>query len=311
MLREEAFSAMGTEIRLLAGPGAPLAAARAELEALAARLTRFDAGSELARLNADPRPVVPASAPLRAAIRAAVEGARATGGLADPTLLDGIERAGYARSLTGCPRAPLGAALAAAPWRAPARPAPEAAWMRVWIDDGAGTVGRPPGLRLDLGGSAKGFIADRLVGLLAPHGPCVVDCGGDVAVAGRHHVHVLHPLTGEAIHRLSLGHGAAATSGIGARVWWDAHGRPAHHLLDPSTGAPAWTGVLSATALARTTAAAEALAKAAVLAGPVAGRGLLRRRGGVLVTDDGDVHIVGAAGRRRTTVSLAALGRAA
>jgi len=61
------------------------------------------------------------------------------------------------------------------------------------------------------------------------------------------------------------------------------------HLLDPATGEPAWTGVVSATALAPTGAEAEALAKAALLAGPDAGRALLERRGGVLVLDDGAV----------------------
>ena len=63
---------MGTRVRLLASAPGPLPAVRAEVEQLAARLTRFDPASELCRLNADPRPVVPASADLRAAVRAAL-----------------------------------------------------------------------------------------------------------------------------------------------------------------------------------------------------------------------------------------------
>ena len=62
---------------------------------------------------------------------------------------------------------------------------------------------------------------------------------------------------------------------------------PAHHLLDPATGRPAWTGVLSATAKAPTAALAEALAKAAVLSGPFAGCLVLSRFGGLLITYDG------------------------
>jgi thiamine biosynthesis lipoprotein len=307
MAADLTFAAMGTGVRLIAAPDAPLAAARRELEALAAALTRFDPASELAALNADPRPVVPASRVLRCAVRAALAGARATGGLADPTLLGALERSGYTHSLAGRARAGAAAALAAAPARRPARPAPEQAWRRVWVDDASGTIGRPSGVRLDLGGSAKGLIADRLVARLSPHGPCVVDCGGDVAVAGRHAVHVLHPVSGEAVHRLALSDGAVATSGIGARTWWDAAGRPQHHLLDPATGTPAWTGVLSATALAPSAALAEALAKAALLAGPVAGRALLRTLGGVLVLDDGSVHAVGAAARARPRVTVPAV----
>jgi thiamine biosynthesis lipoprotein len=68
-------------------------------------------------------------------------------------------------------------------------------------------------------------------------------------------------------------------------------GALAHHLIDPATGAPAWTGLLTATALAPTALEAEALAKAALLSGPSAGALLLRaHRGGVLVHDDGTVE---------------------
>src|SRR5688572_28704773 len=102
-LTELAFPAMGTAVRLLASPGAPLRAARALIEDLEARLTRFDPDSEVSRLNADPRETVPASQPLRDAVGAALAGAEATGGLADPTLLGAVVRAGYARSLVGHP----------------------------------------------------------------------------------------------------------------------------------------------------------------------------------------------------------------
>jgi thiamine biosynthesis lipoprotein len=284
---------MGTRVRLLASAPGPLAVARAEVERLAARLTRFDGRSELCALNADPRPVVRASADLRAAVRAALRGAELTGGLADPTLLGALERAGYARSLTGVPRTPLRAALAAAPERRAARPHPAAAWRDVVVDDAAGTIARTPGTRLDLGGSAKGFIADRAAALLAPYEPCAVDCGGDMRVHGAHQVAVAHPFGGEPVASIRLRDGAVATSGVDARLWDTA----ANHLLDPASGEPAWTGVVSATALAPTAAGAEARAKAALLAGPHGGRGHLTH-GGVLVLDDGTAHVtVGAAPR--------------
>jgi thiamine biosynthesis lipoprotein len=291
-LHELQFPAMGTRVRLLASASGPLHATRAEVEQLAARLTRFDPAGELCRLNADPRPVAPASADLRAAVRAALQGARLTGGLADPTLLGALERAGYARSLTGVPRTPLRAALAAAPARRAARPHPAAAWRAVVVDDDAGTIARPPGTRLDLGGSAKGFVADRAAALLAPFGPCVADCGGDVRVHGRHEVLAGHPFGGEPAATIALSDGAVATSGVDARLW----GAAAHHLLDPATGEPAWTGVVTATALAPTAAEAEARAKAALLAGPLAGRAQLAH-GGVLVLDDGTAHVVAGAPR--------------
>ena len=134
---------------------------------------------------------------------------------------------------------------------------------------------RPPGVRLDLGGSAKGHAADVAAAMLAPYGPCAADLGGDLRVAGAHQVQVLYLLTGAPAATLALDGDAVATSGIDRRLWWDAGGRPAHHLLNPATNLPAWTGVLSATAKVPTAAQAEALAKAAVLAGPTGGRTIL------------------------------------
>ncbi|HSD79319.1 MAG TPA: FAD:protein FMN transferase, partial [Solirubrobacteraceae bacterium] len=84
--------------------------------------------------------------------------------------------------------------------------------------------------------------------------------------------------------------GAVATSGVTRRRWRTAGGTgpAAHHLLDPATGRPAWTGVLQATALAPTAAEAEVRAKAALLAGPQEGVGFLTH-GGVLVLAGGRV----------------------
>lgn len=289
-LHEVSFPAMGTWVRLLGSPGAPLEAARDLIEDLEARLTRFDPDSELCRLNADPREVLPASPELRAAVQAALDGAAASGGLADPTLLGALVEAGYARSLTGRPRADLREALAAAPPAEPAAPQRFPAWRLVRV----GTHGfeRPPGVRLDLGGSAKGHAADMAAAMLAPYGPCAADLGGDLRVSGMHEVQVLEPLTGRPVATIVVDGDAVATSGIDRRLWWDASGRPAHHLLDPATNRPAWTGVLTATAKAPTAALAEALAKAAVLAGPTRGREILATHGGVLIEYDGTVHEV-------------------
>jgi thiamine biosynthesis lipoprotein len=68
---------------------------------------------------------------------------------------------------------------------------------------------------------------------------------------------------------------------------------PAHHLLDPSTGRPAWTGLAGVTALAPTALEAETLAKAAFLAGPAGARRRLARRGGLLLHEDGSCEIAG------------------
>ena len=86
--------------------------------------------------------------------------------------------------------------------------------------------------------------------------------------------------------------GGVATSGIAARIWRRADGSYAHHLLDPATGRPAWTGRVAATAVAESALEAEVLAKTALLSGPLVARRVLRPRGGVLQHDDGRVEVV-------------------
>jgi thiamine biosynthesis lipoprotein len=231
---------------------------------------------------------VPASALLRSAVAAALWADERSGGLVDPTLLPALVEQGYGGSLSAVAPPSLRAALAAAPARRPVRPRPSGWRRQITVDEARATITRPPGLPLDTGGSTKGLAADAVAELLDDHASYVVDCGGDLRVRSPRpiDVHVEHPLTGAVAHTLRIASGAVATSGLGRRLWRRPAGGFAHHLLDPSTGAPAWTGLLQATALAPTALEAETLAKTALLSGPVAARTLLAARGGVLVHDD-------------------------
>jgi FAD:protein FMN transferase len=297
---DDSFPTMGTVARVVrdGDGGVDLASVFAEIDR---RLSRFDSGSDLSRLNADRRASVPAPPLLCAAVAAALRAASLTGGLVDPTLMGALRRAGYSESRAQIQPPSVRWGLAAAPPRRPARPDPAARWRAVEVDDLKGVIRRPPGLELDLGGSVKGWAADLLATRLERDGRCAVDCGGDLRVAaGRGaswEVRVHHPLNGAIAHTFRVRAGGVATSGIDARLWQRPDGSFAHHLIDPATGTPAWTGLIAATALAPTALEAEALAKAALLSGPAAGRRLLRARfGGVLVHDDGAVEPVG---RRR------------
>jgi thiamine biosynthesis lipoprotein len=305
---ERVFRAMGTEIRVLVGgrrdsrlaePDAVLAAVEDELVEFDLRLSRFRPASELSRFNEDPRDEVPASALLRGAVRAGVWAAQRTGGLVDPTLLAPLVRAGYAASWSGTRSVALAEALAGAPPRAPARPDPRAGWRSIRVLDEAGVIRRPPGLEFDPGGIGKGLAADIVAGRLAAYGRYAIDCGGDLRVGGSDpggepiEIEVRHPVTGAAADVFAIRRGAVATSGIDTRLWLRADGRYAHHLIDPATGDPAWTGLVCATARASTALEADALAKAALLSGQRGARDLLAEHGGLLVLDDGRVERIG------------------
>jgi len=273
---------------------AAAAAARRRLLEWHEQFSRFARESELTRLNDAPAVTVPVTALMRRVVQASVQAACATAGLVDPTLVGEIERAGYDRHLEP-DGLPLVEALAAAPARSIATTSADAAWRSIQVDRSAGTVSRPPGVRLDLGGIAKGVFADELAALLVGHDAFVVDCGGDMRLGGMarqdREVHVASPFDDSMVHTFEIARGAVATSGIGRRGWWRADGRPAHHLLDPRTGEPAFTGVVQATAVAPTATEAEMLSKAALLSGP-AGAARWLTQGGVIVLDDGSYKVV-------------------
>ncbi len=301
------FDAMGSHVRLLIGePGPGMAPAPAAAEQARqfvvefdAALSRFRPESELCALNDDPSERVRASELLRVAVKAGLAAAERSGGLVDPTLVGEIESAGYVASRAGVPGAPLGAALAEAPPRQSAKPNLAANWRRFVVDDASGTITRPPGIRFDTGGAGKGLAADLIASRLRGYSRFIVDCGGDIRIGGPdalvqpYEIFVEHPLKGERTFVLKLGSGAVATSGLNVRIWRGPDGRYAHHLLDPSTGKPAWTGLIGVTALGDTAVDAETFAKAALLSGPDGGRAILAERGGLLVHDSGRIETVG------------------
>jgi thiamine biosynthesis lipoprotein len=241
-----------------AGRTAPLALAVAEalLRRMHTALTRFDPSSELCRLNADPRPTVPASALVRRLAAAVPYAGRLSGGLVDATL---------APVLRPDDTVPQGGP-------SPATPDPRRRWAGVSAD--ATAVSRAPGVALDSGGLGKGLAADLIADRLRDLPSFAIECLGDVRAGGAQRtLRIASPWDQSVLAELTLTDGAAATSGVTRRGW---------HIIDPGTGRPARTGIVQATALAPTALEAEIRAKAALLAGPVGAHAHLPH-GGLLV----------------------------
>jgi thiamine biosynthesis lipoprotein len=305
------FKLFGSHVRVLIG--APVRAGLPSPEAMGIqiefflrllhrKLTRFDEGSELCALNSEPGERCSVSPTLAVAVDAALWAARRSDGLVDPTLVRELEDAGYATSRADLPPAGIGDALAIAPHRESAAPRSDSRWSGIAVDAVAGVVTRPSGVRIDTGGSGKGLAADLAAERLGGYATFVVDAGGDLRLGGERpverEVRIDHPLADEPAHRFMLDRGAVATSGIKTRLWRTDDGF-AHHLLDPSTGRPAWTGVIQATSLGGTALEAETLAKMAFLSGPEGAREILASHGGLVVLDDGSVELFGALARDR------------
>ncbi|MHB8233183.1 MAG: FAD:protein FMN transferase [Solirubrobacteraceae bacterium] len=296
----ERFDCFGSACEAFVSGDGPERSAAEAVELVRRRLqswhgdfSRFDPDSELSRLNADARWEVPVSLMMARLAQTVRVAATLTGGLVDATLVDQIQAAGYDADL-GAP-VPLADALALAPPRAPASAGPAEGWQSIEVNLARRVVTRPPGVKLDSGGLAKGLFADVLAAQLADHDAFAVNCAGDLALGGTQAVaravDVESPFDGQTLHTFELRRGGVATSGIGRRSWLDEQGRPAHHLLDPSTGRPAFTGIVQVTALAPSALMAEIHAKAAILSGPRRALAWLPG-GGVLVFDDGSHQVI-------------------
>ena len=134
----------------------------------------------------------------------------------------------------------------------------------------------PPGIRLDLGATAKGVGSDRAVRAVMSatghRGGVLVSLGGDIAVAGT------PPRDGWPVavaeepdqagpsQLVRLAAGAVATSSVSCRRWRRG-GAVLHHIVDPRTGRPADGPWRTVTVAAATCADANAASTAAIVAG--------------------------------------------
>jgi FAD:protein FMN transferase len=275
--QEIAFDCFGGTVELRAAHADPglardlLERGRTTAREVHATLTRFSPDSELSRLNADPRSLVPASPLLRRFAEAVVSAGRLSAGLVDATVLDAVIAAGYDRHWSP--------GVAMAPAEEATRPLGD--WSSVRVEGDA--IVRPPGVHLDSGGLGKGLAADLIADVLAPCRSWVADCGGDLRLGGTagllRPVEIRDPLDRERVLTLlKLRNGAVATSGTTRRRWDDGH-----HLIDPRTGRPSESNILQVTAIAPTALIAEIRAKAALLNGEP-GAGAHLPEGGYVVT---------------------------
>jgi FAD:protein FMN transferase len=290
-------AALGTTARVAVWPPALAVAARAAvddvLSALDLQASRFRPDSELSWLHQSGDGVFLISDGLAEAIGVALAAARWTGGLTDPTVGAALIGLGYDRDFAAIASAPGG----------PAQTGPAPGWRRIALD---GRLLRlPPGVRLDLGATAKGVGADRAAAAVmsaAGHrGGALVSLGGDIATSGT------PPLGGwpvtvaetpdqagwQSSQVIRIAAGAVATSSAGYRRW-RRDGREMHHIVDPRTGWPAGGPWRTVSAAAATCADANAATTAAIVAGPdaadwLAGTGLPARLTGY----DGRVRLLG------------------
>ncbi len=262
------WAALGTTAQVVVTDARTLAAARAAVESEIAAIdrtcSRFRDDAEIARVCAAAGQETAVSALLAEAVGVALDAARQTGGLVDPTIGAGIVAAGYDRDFAQLP--PDGPAQA---------PVVAAGWRTVSLDRAARTLRLAPGTVLDLGATAKALAADRAAAAaaaaVAPHG-VLVSLGGDIALGGGPPadgwpvgIADAHD-AGDVETTVALRSGALATSST-TRRRWRRGGREMHHILDPHTGLPVVTVWRTVSVAAGSCVAANTASTAAILMG--------------------------------------------
>ena len=264
-------------------------------------LSRTAEGSELSALNAANGETVSYAAddPLPELIETALAISEATDGAFDPTLAPVLDAWGFTKETRRVPSSDELAALLARTGRDKIALEKTADGYSVALSDGA---------QLDLGGIAKGYAADLLRAQLEKEGvtSATLDLGGDVFVMGKKsdgsdwRIAVKDPADTESyLGIVSASDAFIVTSGVYER-YFEENGVRYHHILDPKTGCPAESGLVSVTVLCKNGAWADALSTACFVLGTdkaLALRDDLAAQGVdfelVFVTDDGRVLYTG------------------
>jgi thiamine biosynthesis lipoprotein len=241
--------------------------------------TRFDPESELMKLSGRVGIAVPVSPILYEAVHFALLVAEESGGAFDPTVGQTMESLGFNREYSSGRAVGAGIDFAATSYR------------DVRLNHATRTITLLAPLILDLGAVAKGLAIDLAVRELSALKDFSVNAGGDLYLGGCNangapwSIGIRHPRReNELIGSVRVSNCAVCSSGDYERRIPESG---EHHILDPRSRKPA-PGSASATVIAPTAMAADALATAAFVLGPAGGIRFLDRCGvdGLIVSPD-------------------------
>src|SRR2546427_3202044 len=244
------FEALGTSCSLFAvgHSHGRLLEGESWVRRLGARLTRFSEDSELSRLNRAAGEWVAISDEMDEILHAALRAHAMSAGLVNVAVLPAMLAVGYTRRLVEGP------GVATLEGLRPLLPLPDVLELR----DGEARV--QAGCGVDLGGIAKGWMADWLSETLGPN--VVVNLGGDLRARGAGPRGAGWPV-GLGGATLLLRNQGAATSSVQRRRWGELH-----HLIDPRTGSPARTGLEEGSVVAADRLGAGGVPETGLLVGP-------------------------------------------
>lgn len=271
------------------GPRAPAALeeAIAEVQRLDALLSAQNPDSEISRLNAQGR--APVSEDTAKLLETASEISAGTGGLFDCTIYPLMELWGFPTKMYRVPSEEEMAALL---------PLVDSATIRV--NNGEAELGE--GQRIDLGGIAKGYASARVMEIFRAHGisSAMVSLGGNVQTMGERpegggwRIGVQDPQGGSEYPAVVEAKDVAVVTSGGYQRYFERDGKRYIHILDPRTGRPVESDLLSVTVVSPDGTLADALSTAACVMGLEGAASYWRTHNGfelIMIAEDGSVYM--------------------
>lgn len=175
-------------------------------------------------------------------------------------------------------------------------------FTQIQIEDNT-TVTVPSGVQLDLGALAKGYASDKATEILKQQGitSALINLGGNIMTIGSNQngdpwrIGIRNPFSlDENIAVVEVTGKAVVTSGSYERYFTAENGNIYHHILDPSTGYPAHSGLVSVTVIGDSGITCDTLSTALFVMGAGKASEYHRKKGGfdmILVTESGEILI--------------------
>lgn len=288
---QSGFFSMDTymEITVYASKGeAAIASCKDEIYRLEALLSVTDENSDIGRVNAAGSAAV--SADTAEIIKCAIQTGEETNGALDITVYPVLKAWGFTTGDCAVPDAETLDALLQ-----------NVDCTQIRLEGGTVTV--PAGVQLDLGALAKGYASDKAAEILRENGitSALINLGGNIMTVGSNpdgspwRIGIRNPFSlDENIGVIEIADKAVVTSGGYERCFTAEDGETYHHIIDPSTGAPARSGLVSVTIIGGSGMMCDALSTALFVMGAERAEEYYREKGDfdmILVTEDGEIFI--------------------
>lgn len=286
---KKTFYAMDTTMDFTVyGSEAALLDAQARIESLEEELSVTKSTSEIAEINQNGFGTVTKST--AELLKNALSVCSRTSGALDISVYPIVRAWGFT---TDAYRVPDDAEIAAL--------LPFVDYTKVVYNESTGEVTLPQGMEIDLGSVAKGYAGQQAANLLREEGvtSALLNLGGNVQTVGSKpdgsawQIGIKDPKTGEPMMVIAVRDKAVVTSG-GYERYFEQDGKTYWHIMDPKTGHPANSGLLSVSIIGEDGMLCDGLSTSLFVMGLEKAAALWAESDdfeAVFVTTDGDVYI--------------------